>query len=80
MHGALRCLSMIASDIDEAQMPQVVPVLFPELKSIIASPEVRGRTTPPPRHPLAARGVRVAPSAPPPSQCRIRPAAGLHLA
>ena len=42
VHGALRCLSMIASDIDESQMPQVVPVLFPELIAIISAPEAYG--------------------------------------
>ena len=41
VHGALRCLALIASDIDEAQMPVVVPVLLPELQAIISAPKVR---------------------------------------
>ncbi len=36
MHGALRCLALIADDLDEASLPSVVPVLFPELYALVA--------------------------------------------
>ena len=36
--GTLRCLSMICVDLEESQVPDVVPVLFPELLSIVAAP------------------------------------------
>jgi len=36
--GALRCLQMICVDMEEAQIPQVVPSLLPELHAIVASP------------------------------------------
>ena len=32
MHGALRCLALLADDLDESSLPVVVPVLFPELR------------------------------------------------
>jgi hypothetical protein len=35
--GALRCLAMIAGDMEEAQVPEVVPFLFPELLAIVAA-------------------------------------------
>ena len=35
--GALRCLAMIAGDMEESQVPEVVPFLFPELLSIVAA-------------------------------------------
>jgi len=38
IHGALRCLSLIADDIDEQQLPAVVPELIPALHTICSSP------------------------------------------
>eukprot|EP00803_Ostreobium_quekettii_P005580 evm.model.scf_261EXC.5 EVM.evm.TU.scf_261EXC.5 scf_261EXC:60540-71115(+) len=38
VQGALRCLSMFAGEIDEGQLPVVLPVLLPELKSIVSLP------------------------------------------
>ena len=35
--GSLRCLAMIAGDMEESQVPEVVPFLFPELLSIVAA-------------------------------------------
>jgi hypothetical protein len=35
--GALRCLAMIAGDMEEAQVPEVVPFLFPELLSMVTA-------------------------------------------
>ncbi|GAQ87921.1 Putative importin 9 [Klebsormidium nitens] len=37
MQGSLRCLSLFAGDIDDAQMPRVIAVLFPELLAIVSS-------------------------------------------
>ncbi|KAG1664011.1 hypothetical protein FOA52_010527 [Chlamydomonas sp. UWO 241] len=37
-HGALRCLSLIADDIDEEHLPTVVPELMPTLLAIASSP------------------------------------------
>ncbi|GBG61529.1 hypothetical protein CBR_g22326 [Chara braunii] len=42
LHGALRCLSLFADEIDDSQMPSLVPVLFPELFKIFSSPDVYG--------------------------------------
>ena len=36
--GAMRCLSMIADDLDETSLPAVVPVLFPALLSVVQDP------------------------------------------
>jgi hypothetical protein len=45
--GALRCLAMIAGDLEETQVPETVPVLFPELLALVdapdASPNVKRR-------------------------------------
>ena len=38
--GALRCLAMICRDLDEAQVPLVVPSLLPELHSLVAPDSV----------------------------------------
>jgi hypothetical protein len=37
VHGALRCLALIAGDLDELSLPRVVPVLFPELYALVAA-------------------------------------------
>ena len=38
--GALRCLAMIAGDLEEGQVPTVVPLLFPELLQIVTNVHV----------------------------------------
>ncbi|GBG77457.1 hypothetical protein CBR_g23906 [Chara braunii] len=42
VHGALCCLSLFADEIDDSQMPSLVPVLFPGLFEVISCPEVYG--------------------------------------
>jgi len=39
VHGALRCLALFAGDLDDVQLPPLVPVLFPALYAIVTSPE-----------------------------------------
>ncbi|GFQ01727.1 importin-9 [Phtheirospermum japonicum] len=39
-HGALRCLSLLSSDMDDKMVPQIVPVLFPCLHTIVSSPQI----------------------------------------
>ena len=36
--GALRCLAMIAGDLEETQVAETVPVLFPELLALVDAP------------------------------------------
>ncbi|KMT08396.1 hypothetical protein BVRB_6g140740 [Beta vulgaris subsp. vulgaris] len=38
--GALRCLALIAADIDDKAVPSLVPILFPCLLSIVSSPQI----------------------------------------
>ena len=40
VHGALRCLALFAGDLDDVQLPPLVPVLFPALFAIVTSPDV----------------------------------------
>ncbi|KAK4430148.1 Importin-9 [Sesamum alatum] len=40
VHGALRCLALISSDMDDKMVPKIVPVLFPCLYTIVSSPQV----------------------------------------
>ncbi|GER31907.1 importin beta-2 subunit family protein [Striga asiatica] len=40
VHGALRCLSLLSSDMDDKMVPQLVPVLFPCLHAIMSSPQI----------------------------------------
>ncbi|KAL0463669.1 UNVERIFIED_CONTAM: hypothetical protein Slati_0254500, partial [Sesamum latifolium] len=40
VHGALRCLALISSDMDDKMIPKIVPVLFPCLHTIVSSPQV----------------------------------------
>ncbi|KAL0396858.1 UNVERIFIED_CONTAM: Importin-9 [Sesamum calycinum] len=40
VHGALRCLALISSDMDDKMVPKMVPVLFPCLHMIVSSPQV----------------------------------------
>ncbi len=40
MHGALRCLALFAGDLDDIQLPPLIPVLFPALYSIVSASEV----------------------------------------
>uniref|UniRef100_A0A7I4DD79 Importin N-terminal domain-containing protein n=1 Tax=Physcomitrium patens TaxID=3218 RepID=A0A7I4DD79_PHYPA len=37
VHGALRCLALFAGDLDDVQLPPLVPVLFPALFAIVTS-------------------------------------------
>ncbi|TXG56751.1 hypothetical protein EZV62_018064 [Acer yangbiense] len=39
VHGALRCLAVIAGDLDDTMVPKLVPVLFPYLHTIVSSPQ-----------------------------------------
>lgn len=41
VHGALRCLALFSGDLDDVQLPPLVPVLFPALFAIVTSPDVR---------------------------------------
>ena len=38
VNGALRCLAMIAGDLEETQVAETVPVLFPELLALVDAP------------------------------------------
>ncbi|KAL6538867.1 hypothetical protein OROMI_025193 [Orobanche minor] len=40
VHGALRCLSLVSLDMDDKMVPQIVPVLFPLLHTIVSSPQI----------------------------------------
>jgi hypothetical protein len=40
VHGALRCLALFAGDLDDIQLPPLIPVLFPALYSIVSASEV----------------------------------------
>ncbi|KAL6573639.1 hypothetical protein OROHE_002098 [Orobanche hederae] len=40
VHGALRCLSLVSLDMDDKMVPQIVPVLFPLLHTILSSPQI----------------------------------------
>ncbi|KAK6134049.1 hypothetical protein DH2020_032194 [Rehmannia glutinosa] len=40
VHGALRCLSLLSSDMDDKMVPNLVPVLFPCLHTIVSSPQI----------------------------------------
>lgn len=39
VHGALRCLALLSGDLDDTVVPQLVPVLFPCLHTIVSSPQ-----------------------------------------
>ncbi|KAH6797889.1 ARM repeat superfamily protein [Perilla frutescens var. hirtella] len=39
VHGALRCLALLTSDMDDKMVPKIVPVLFPCLHTIVSSPQ-----------------------------------------
>lgn len=36
-HGALRCLSLLADDLDEASLPALLPALFPALHAVVSA-------------------------------------------
>ncbi|XP_051122408.1 uncharacterized protein LOC127245516 [Andrographis paniculata] len=38
VHGALRCLALLSSDMDDKMVPRIIPVLFPCLATIVSSP------------------------------------------
>lgn len=40
VHGALRCLALLTSDMDDKMVPKIVPVLFPCLHTIVSSPQI----------------------------------------
>ncbi|PKI40398.1 hypothetical protein CRG98_039244 [Punica granatum] len=40
VQGALKCLSLLSSDLDDATVPQLVTVLFPCLHEIVSSPQI----------------------------------------
>ncbi|XP_020110615.1 importin-9 isoform X3 [Ananas comosus] len=40
VHGALRCLALLSSDLDDTVVPKLVPSLFPHLHTIISSPHL----------------------------------------
>ncbi|KAL1807817.1 hypothetical protein ACET3Z_024807 [Daucus carota] len=40
VNGALRCLALLSSDLDDTVAPTLVPVLFPCLYTIVSSPQV----------------------------------------
>ncbi|KAK3015406.1 hypothetical protein RJ639_007478, partial [Escallonia herrerae] len=40
VNGALRCLALLSSDLDDTMVPTIVPVLFPSLHAIVSSPQI----------------------------------------
>ncbi|XP_074383477.1 uncharacterized protein LOC141725016 isoform X3 [Apium graveolens] len=40
VNGALRCLALLSSDLDDTVAPTLVPVLFPCLYTIVSSPQI----------------------------------------
>eukprot|EP00850_Spirogloea_muscicola_P006749 SM000032S12133 [mRNA] locus=s32:671386:680543:- [translate_table: standard] len=40
VHGALQCLALLSDDIDDTQLPLLVPKLFPVLYSVLTSDQV----------------------------------------
>ncbi|XP_073314450.1 uncharacterized protein [Primulina huaijiensis] len=40
VHGAIRCLALISSDMDDKIVPKLIPVLFPCLLTIVSSPQI----------------------------------------
>ncbi|GAB4841855.1 hypothetical protein Ancab_039378, partial [Ancistrocladus abbreviatus] len=40
VHGALRCLALLSTDMDDKTVPTLVPTLFPCLNSIVSSPQI----------------------------------------
>ncbi|KAL8533500.1 hypothetical protein ACS0TY_009778 [Phlomoides rotata] len=40
VHGALRCMALISSDMDDQMVPKLIPVLFPCLHMIVSSPQI----------------------------------------
>ncbi|KAG5378925.1 hypothetical protein IGI04_026767 [Brassica rapa subsp. trilocularis] len=39
VHGALRCLALLSGDLDDKDVPALVPVLFPCLHAVVSSPQ-----------------------------------------
>ncbi|KAF3487015.1 hypothetical protein F2Q69_00054246 [Brassica cretica] len=39
VHGALRCLALLSGDLDDKDVPTLVPVLFPCLHAVVSSPQ-----------------------------------------
>ncbi|XP_021292945.1 importin-9 [Herrania umbratica] len=40
VHGALRCLALLAGDLDDTMIPTLIPVLFPCLYTIVSSSQI----------------------------------------
>lgn len=40
VHGAMRCLTLLCSDLDDQMVPTLIPSLFPSLLTIVSSPQV----------------------------------------
>ncbi|QCD89874.1 Armadillo-type fold [Vigna unguiculata] len=39
VHGAMRCLTLLCSDLDDQMVPTLIPSLFPSLLTIVSSPQ-----------------------------------------
>ncbi|CAE5958534.1 unnamed protein product [Arabidopsis arenosa] len=39
VHGALRCLALLSGELDDKEVPTLVPVLFPCLHAVVSSPQ-----------------------------------------
>ncbi|KAM7276774.1 hypothetical protein ACFE04_018640 [Oxalis oulophora] len=39
VHGALRCLALLCTDLDDTTVPKLIPVLFPCMHTIVSSPQ-----------------------------------------
>ncbi|XP_023646011.1 importin-9 isoform X2 [Capsella rubella] len=39
VHGALRCLALLSGELDDKEVPTLVPVLFPCLHEVVSSPQ-----------------------------------------
>lgn len=42
VNGALKCLALFSGDLDDVHIPQLVPILFPSLYTIVSSPHAYG--------------------------------------
>ncbi|KAK3031786.1 hypothetical protein RJ639_036938, partial [Escallonia herrerae] len=40
VNGALRCLALLSSDLDDTVVPTIVPIIFPSLHAIVSSPQI----------------------------------------
>ncbi|GKD48324.1 importin-9 isoform X1 [Tanacetum coccineum] len=44
VNGALRCLALLSTDMDDKLVPRIIPVLFPCLHAIVSSPQIYDKT------------------------------------